>query len=165
MTRALALLLLAAACGDARLVPRFAFDPSGVLVPLGTYYDTATQRTCEVRESGAGYRCVPVAEYTQILYRRCPGACWADERRGITSGTCAGPGLAQSVLVKDMYLRAANRNELYTPCRTADPALGLRGSWFLLDRPEVCVQVMPDSLVGTIQVCPVDMTQFPLLSP
>ena len=150
MTRALALLLLAAACGDARLVPRFAFDPSGVLVPLGTYYDTATQRTCEVRESGAGFRCVPVAEYVQILYR---------------APTCTGPGLAQSVLVKDVYLRAANRNELYTPCRTADPTLGPLGPWYTSVRPGSCIQAVPDNVAGAIQVCPVDMTQFPLLSP
>ncbi len=153
MTRALALLLLMACSPTAerssRLIPRFAIDPSGNAVPLGTYYDTATQRTCEVRESGAGYRCVPVAEYVQILYR---------------APTCTGPGLAQSVLVKDVYLRAANRNELYTPCRTADTTLGPLGPWYTSVRPGSCIQAVPDN-TGTIQACPVDMTQFPLLTP
>jgi hypothetical protein len=151
MTRALALLLLVACSPSAerssRLIPRFAIDPAGNSVPLGTYYDAVTQRTCEARESGAGFRCVPVAEYAQVLYR---------------APTCTGPGLSQSVLVKDVYLRAADRDELYTPCRTADPLLGLSGSWYLMPRPGSCVQVTPDSLASTIQVCPVDMTQFPL---
>jgi hypothetical protein len=152
----LVLSLLLTACSsplNERLIPRYAIDASGAAVPLGTYFDKITQRTCSPRNTPTGVRCVTEVNYGPVLYR---------------TPTCSGPALTDPFYFVDEYLHAANRDDgaLYEACRTPDPALNPDGPWFKMLRPDRCASVEDAVNVTThIQVCPVDLAQFPLLNP
>jgi hypothetical protein len=78
---------------------------------------------------------------------------------------CTGPGLTDPVYFTDVFLRAANRLDgvLYEACAVKVPSLNLSGPWFMVTRPERCVPVGQDMDVSAyVQICPTDMTQFPL---
>lgn len=153
MRKILFLSLLLAACApplNERLTPRFAIDASGATVPLGTYFDKVLGRTCSPRDTPTGVRCVTEVNYGPVWY---------------TTPICTGPALTDPHYFVDEYLRAANRDDgaLYEACRTA---LSLNGPWFKVLRPDRCASVEDAVNVTThIQVCPVDLAQFPLLNP